>query len=317
MEKNSKIFITGHTGLVGSAIKRKLGELGYQNVLTASSNALDLRDGCMVNNFFDHIRPDYVFHAAGKVGGIYANDIYKGEFIYDNLMMGLNVIHASKIYQVKKLLNLGSACIYPKYPNTDPITEDCLLTSELEPTNEPYAISKIATLKMCSSYNSQYDTNFLTLMPSNLYGPGDNYHPENSHVLPAIIRKIYDAKIRQLKEVEMWGTGEVYREFLYSEDLADACVFIMNKFNKEDIHNYINIGSGESIKIKDLVDLIKKIIGYRGNIVWDNSKPNGIPKRTLDITKITKLGWKAHTSLKTGIKLTINDYKRRLENPLC
>ena len=304
MNLNSKIYIAGHNGMVGSAIFRKLKELGYNNLIFKDSKALDLRNQKSVNDFFEREKPDNVFLAAAKVGGILANSKYKAEFIYDNLMIQNNVINASFRHKVKKLLFLGSSCIYPKMAK-QPIKEEYLLSGHLEPTNEPYAIAKIAGLKLCQYYKEQYGCNFISLMPTNLYGINDNFNLYNSHVLPALIRKFHEAKVSKKHVVQLWGSGEPYREFLYVDDLADACVFLMKKYNGS---NPINVGSGDDLSILDLARKVKQVIGFSGKINWDLSKPDGTPRKLLDVSLINKLGWSAKTPLEDGIKKTYNWY---------
>lgn len=363
MRKNEKIFVAGGTGMVGSAIIRKLLSAGFTNIVSNYNNRppkennkviyhkLDLRLQKEVEIFFEKERPEYVFLCAAKVGGILANNTYKAEFIYDNIMIAANVIHSSFKFGVKKLLNLGSSCIYPKYC-PQPMKEEYLLTGTLEPTNEPYAIAKISAIKLCRYYNEQYGTNFISVMPTNLYGPNDNYDLKNSHVLPAMIRKFHLAKclenndwdsikkdlnknpvdgvdgnhslemisqvlegngikkINNLVVVILWGTGEPYREFLYVDDLADACIFLMEGYDYKDIGEFINIGVGEDLKIKELADLIKNIVGFKGNIIWDNTKPDGTPRKLLDVSRLIGLGWKPRINLYTGIMHTYEDYLR-------
>lgn len=302
MEKTAKIYVAGHGGLVGSAIKRRLEGLGYKNLVYKSSKELDLRDSLAVKHFFELEKPEYVFLAAAKVGGILANSKYPGQFIYDNIMIESNVIHSSHLYGVKKLLFLGSSCIYPKFA-PQPIKEEYLLSGELEPTNMPYAVAKIAGIQLCQAYNREYNTNFISVMPTNLYGPNDNFDLETSHVMPALIRKFHEAKVNKLSYVEVWGTGTPRREFLYIDDLADACIFLMDKYNQNEI---INIGVGEDISIRELALLIKEIVEYKGDIIWNTSKPDGTPRKLLDISRLTSLGWKAKVSLREGILLTYN-----------
>ncbi len=297
MISDSKIYVAGHGGMVGSAIVRSLKQLGYENLVLASSSALDLRMQKDVASFFSEEKPEYVFLAAAKVGGIHANNVYRAEFLYDNLMIQNNVIHQSYVNGVKKLLFLGSSCIYPKLA-PQPLQEDTLLTGELEPTNEPYAIAKIAGIKMCDAYRSQYGCNFISAMPTNLYGPNDNYHLENSHVLPALIRKFHQAKQKGSPEVVLWGTGNPLREFMHVDDLSEACLFLMKHFNEP---GFINVGTGNDISIKDLALLIREIVGYEGQIVQDFSKPDGTPRKLLDVSKLTTLGWQASISLREGI----------------
>lgn len=355
MEKDSKIYVAGHRGLVGSAILRKLREQKFKNIITRTSTALDLRRQSDTERFFAKERPDYVFLAAAKVGGILANDTYKAEFIYDNMIIAANVIHASYIYGVKKLLNLGSSCIYPKFA-PQPLREDYLMTGPLESTNEPYAIAKIAAIKLCRYYNEQYGTHFLSVMPTNLFGARDNFNLKTAHVLPALIRKFHLAKLLQKKRyrdietdlrkfppgfpvsrpsdiqeigitpdrVTLWGTGQPYREFLFADDLAYACVFIMEhcdagsaksfssaELGRPVIGEFINIGTGEDITIKALAEMVKRIVGFDGEIAWDTSKPDGTPRKRLDVTKIRALGWEPRTTLEQGIRLTYAWYTSR------
>jgi len=300
MDKNSKIFVAGHTGLVGSAIVRKLKKENYINIITGDKDDVDLTDQVQTSEFFKDKQPEYVFLAAAKVGGILANNTYPAEFIYDNVMIEANVINSSYQNNVKKLLFLGSSCIYPKFAS-QPMKESSLLTGELEQTNEPYAIAKILGIKMCQSFNRQYGTHYISAMPTNLYGYNDNFDLNNSHVLPAMIRKFHESKISGKDSVELWGTGSPFREFLFVDDLADACLFLMNQYDENDI---INIGTGEDLTIKELADIIKNIVGFTGEIIWDRNKPDGTPKKQLDTSKINNLGWKYKTPLKEGIKLT-------------
>ena len=304
MEKTSKIYIAGHTGLVGSAILRGLQSQGYGNLILRTHQELDLEIQKDVNDFFERERPEYVFLAAAKVGGIYANNTYPADFIYNNLIIETNIIHASYKYGVKKLLFLGSSCIYPRLA-PQPMKEEYLLTGELEPTNEPYAIAKIAGIKLCQSFNRQYGTNFISVMPTNLYGPNDNYDPMTSHVLPALIRRFHEAKIDKRLFVEAWGTGTPRREFMYSDDMAEACVFLMNSYNGNKI---VNMGTGEDITIRELADLIAEVVGYKGEIRWDTTKPDGTPRKLLDVSFLHSLGWKHKTSLKDGLQLTYKDF---------
>jgi GDP-L-fucose synthase len=304
IEKNSKIYVAGHNGMVGSAICRKLNECGNSNIITASHKELDVTRQCDTEQFFEKHHPDYVFVAAAKVGGIFANNTYKAQFLYENLMMAANIIHAAYKYKVKKLLFLGSSCIYPKLA-PQPMKEEYLLTGELEPTNEPYAIAKIAGLKLCDTYRYQYGSDFISVMPTNLYGINDNYHPENAHVLPALIRRFHEAKINRLPEVVIWGTGTPLREFLFADDLAEACVFLMNNYND---YGWVNIGSGEEISIAELAQLVKKIVGYEGKLVFDHTKPDGTPRKLLDVSKLHTLGWKHKTLLEEGIKIAYQDF---------
>lgn len=355
MDRDSKIYIAGHRGLVGSAILRRLKKEGYEKFVTRTSRQLDLRNQSATERFFKKEKPEYVFLAAAKVGGILANNTYKAEFIYDNIMIASNVIHSAYQYRVKKLLNLGSSCIYPKFA-PQPMKEEYLLTGVLEPTNEPYAIAKISAIKLCRYYNEQYNTNFISIMPSNLYGPNDNFDLETSHVLPALIRKFYLAKLLRQKKyevikrdfqkfpigfnpgldftlilekfgitseyVKLWGSGKVYREFLFVDDLADCCIFLMNNYDAmrnvrgdlQDNLEFINIGTGKDITIQDLAGLVKDIVGFEGEIQWDTTKPDGIPKKLLDISRIGSLDWHPKISLKDGIKLTYEWYKKSLNS---
>lgn len=303
MEKDSKIYIAGHGGMVGSSIYRKLKSEGYKNIVTRTSNELDLRNQKVVNDFFDREKPEYVILAAAKVGGIFANNTYKAEFIYDNLMIEANTIHASYLTKVKKLLFLGSSCIYPKMA-PQPIKEEYLLNGYLEPTNQPYAIAKIAGIELCDSYRAQYDCNFISAMPTNLYGTNDNYHPENSHVLPALIRRVVLAKKNNEPSVIIWGTGNPKREFLHVDDLADACYYLLSNYDESGL---VNIGSGKDISIKDLAILISDVIGYQGEIKFDNTKPDGTPRKLMDISKIINLGWQPKIGLTEGIYKTVNE----------
>jgi GDP-L-fucose synthase len=309
MNKDSKIYMAGHRGLVGSAILRKLETDGYTNIVVRTSKELDLRRQSDVEAFFAQERPEYIFLAAAKVGGILANNTYKAEFIYDNIMIAANVINAAHRFSVKKLLNLGSSCIYPKFA-PQPLKEEYLLTGALEPTNEPYAIAKIAAIKLCRYYNERYGTNFISVMPTNLYGPNDNFDLETSHALPALIRKFHEAKIAKRDSVVLWGTGEPMRELLYVDDLADACVFLMNKYGYNELGEFINIGTGTDISIADLAQLVKELTGFKGEIQHDYTKPDGTPRKLLDISKIRSLGWKPKTSLEDGIKKTYSFFTR-------
>jgi GDP-L-fucose synthase len=304
MEKNAKIYVAGKYGMVGSAIERSLREKGFSNLIGHSSEELNLTRQADVENFFKHERPDYVFVSAAKVGGIYANNTYPGEFIYNNLQIQNNLIHSSYVYRVKKLLFLGSSCIYPKFAD-QPIKEDYLLSGKLEPTNEAYAIAKIAGVKMCEFYNKQFHTNFISAMPTNLYGIGDNYNAMNAHVIPALIRRIHEAKANQSKEVVIWGSGKPLREFLYVDDLADACIFLMNEYLSNDT---INVGSGMEVSIRELAIAIQKVVGYTGEILLDASKPDGSPRKLLDTTRLQSLGWKPKTSLESGLELAYQDF---------
>lgn len=349
MKKNSKIYVAGHKGMVGSAIVRKLREKGYTNVIYRTHQELDLTDQKAVREFFEKERPEYVFLAAAKVGGILANNTYKADFIYQNIMIAANVIEASYRYGVKKLLNLGSSCIYPRHA-PQPMKEEYLLIGPLEPTNEPYAVAKIAAIKLCRYFNEQYGTNFISVMPTNLYGPNDNYNLETAHVIPAIMRKFHLGKLlmnddwegikkdlrkypigfgleKQLnledeesilkvleevgirrKEVTVWGTGEVYREFMHVDDLADACVYLMENYDYKDIGEFVNIGTGEDMKLKSLFQLMKQIVGYEGELKFDTTKPDGTPRKLLDVTKLERLGWRFKINLKDGLSSTYEWY---------
>ena len=297
MQKNEKIYIAGHRGMVGSAIKRRLEKAGFGNFLTATSEELDLRNQAAVAAFFKKEKPDHVFLAAAKVGGIMANNTYRAEFLYDNLMIQNNVIHQAYVNNVKKLLFLGSSCIYPKLA-PQPLKEEYLLTGTLEPTNEPYAIAKLAGIKLCDAYRAQYGCNFISVMPTNLYGPNDNYDLQKSHVLPALLRKFHDAHINKDPKVVIWGTGTPLREFLHADDMADACYFLMQEYNGE---GFVNIGVGEDISIANLARLIQEIVGYTGTLKFDTSKPDGTPRKLMDVGKLHQLGWKAQIGLKEGI----------------
>ncbi len=307
MNKNAKIYIAGHRGMVGSAIMRNLKKKGFSNLITRTSKELDLRNQEAVQSYFKEEQPDYVFLAAAKVGGIMANNTYRAEFLYDNLMIETNIIHAAYRSGVKKLLFLGSSCIYPKMA-PQPLKEEYLLTGELEPTNEPYAIAKIAGIKLCDAYRDQYGCNFVSVMPTNLYGPGDNYDLKNSHVLPALIRKFHEAKEKGESGVEIWGTGAPKREFLHADDMADACVFLMENYNEPGL---VNIGVGEDISIKDLALLIKDIVGFKGELEFDTSKPDGTPRKLLNVDKLNHLGWKAKIELKEGIESVYAEIKEK------
>lgn len=304
MNSNSKIYVAGHNGLAGSALVRKLKTNGYNNIITCNKDEINLKDKHKVENWFDKNRPEYVFLAAAKVGGIYANNKYPADFIYDNLEIQNNVINSSYKFNVKKLLFMGSICIYPKFAQ-EPVNESSLLNGSLEPTNEWYAIAKIAGIKMCQAYRKQYGCNFISGMPCNLYGINDNFHLENSHVLPALIRKFHEAKINNSKTVECWGTGSPRREFLYSDDLADALIFLMNNYNENDI---INIGYGEDLTVKEIANKIKSTINYNGDIIWNTSKPDGTPKRLLDVSKLFSMGWRPKVNLDKGLSLTYEWY---------
>ncbi len=309
MDKNSKIYVAGHRGMVGSAIVRELERQGYNNIITRTHNELDLIDQRAVDDFFATERPEYVFLAAAKVGGIIANQSHLADFMYDNMMLEMNVIHAAWRNGVKKLEFLGSSCIYPRMA-PQPMTEDCLLTSELEKTNEAYALAKISGLKYCEYLNRQYGTDYISVMPTNLYGPNDNYHPEHSHVLPALIRRFHEAKETGQDEVTCWGDGSPLREFLYVDDLANLCVFLMNNYSGDET---VNAGTGKELSIKALTELVADVVGYRGRIKWDTSRPNGTPRKLLDVSKATGLGWTYTTELDEGIRLAYQDF---LTNPM-
>jgi len=304
VEKQAKIYVAGHRGMVGSAIYRKLTELGYTNIVTRTSKELDLRDQQAVKEFFESEKPEYVFLAAAKVGGIMANNTYRADFIYENLAIQNNVIHFAHENNVEKLMFLGSSCIYPKMA-PQPLNEDYLLTGTLEYTNEPYAIAKIAGIKMVESYRLQYGDKYISVMPTNLYGINDNYHPENSHVLPALIRRFHEAKEANAPSVSIWGTGTPLREFLYADDLADACVFLMENYDEL---QFINIGVGEDISIKELAETIQEVVGYKGKLEFDSSKPDGTPRKLMDVSKLHSLGWKHKINLKEGIALAYQDF---------
>ncbi|MGF7079842.1 GDP-L-fucose synthase family protein [Mucilaginibacter sp. UYCu711] len=304
MEKHSKIYIAGHRGMVGSAIYRKLEKEGFTNIITRVSAELDLRNQQQVGDFFANEKPNYVFLAAAKVGGIIANNTYRAEFLYDNLQIQNNVIHSSYVTGVKKLMFLGSSCIYPKMAS-QPLKEEYLLTGLLEETNEPYAIAKIAGIKMCDAYRAQYGCNYISVMPTNLYGYNDNYHPQNSHVLPALIRRFHEAKEQNIAAVTIWGTGTAKREFLFADDLAGACYYLMQNYDEEGL---VNVGTGDDLSIKDLALLIKNIIGYTGEINFDISKPDGTPRKLMDVSKLHSKGWKHTINLQDGIKLAYDDF---------
>ncbi len=306
MEQTAKIYIAGHRGMVGSGLERKLRKEGYNNIVTRTSAELDLRNQQAVNEFFEKEKPAYVILAAAKVGGIHANNTYRAEFIYDNLMIESNIIHAAYLNQVTKLLFLGSSCIYPKMA-PQPLKEEYLLSGYLEPTNQPYAIAKIAGIEMCNSYRAQYGCNFISAMPTNLYGTNDNYHPENSHVLPALIRRIVLAKKNNEPNVTIWGTGTPRREFLHVDDLADACYFLLQYYNDQGL---VNIGCGTDVSIKELAELIVAEVGYEGQLLFDKSKPDGTPRKLMDTTKINNLGWKASISLESGLESTIIEFNK-------
>ena len=309
MEKDAKIYVAGHKGMVGSAIVRSLRAQGYENIITRSHSELDLIRQNEVEDFFACERPEYVFLAAAKVGGIAANSAHLADFMYENMVLEMNVIHSAWKYGCKKLMFLGSSCIYPRMA-PQPMKEDCLLTGELEKTNEAYALAKISGLKYCEYLNRQYKTDYVSVMPTNLYGPNDNYHPEHSHVLPALIRRFHEAKEKGLKEVYCWGTGSPLREFLYVDDLADACVYLMNNYSGNET---VNIGTGKEITIRELTELVARIIGYEGEIKWDSSRPDGTPRKLLDVSKLNELGWHYKTELEDGIRLTYDDF---LNNPM-
>jgi len=308
VEKNAKIYVAGHRGMVGSAIFRKLKAEGYTNLVIRNSQELDLRNQQAVADFFAAEKPDYVFLAAAKVGGIVANNTYRADFLYENLAIQNNVIHQAYLQGAKKLLFLGSSCIYPKLA-PQPLKEDYLLTGLLEPTNEPYAIAKIAGIKLCDAYRDQYGCNFISVMPTNLYGYNDNYHPENSHVLPALIRKFHEAKTSGAASVIVWGTGSPLREFLFADDLADACYFLMQEYNEAGL---VNIGTGHDLSIKDLALLIKEVVGFTGDLVFDTSKPDGTPRKLLDVSKLHTLGWKHRIALQEGLALAYQDFLKKL-----
>jgi len=324
MEQESKIYVAGHSGMVGSAIVRELQRQGYTNIITRTHKGLDLIRQADVEAFFEKERPEYVFHPAGKVGGIIANQESMADFLYENMMIELNVIHAAWKNGCKKLLFLGSSCIYPRLA-PQPMTESCLLTSALEKTNEGYALAKISGLKYCEYLNRQYGTDFISVMPTNLYGPNDNYHPEHSHVLPALIRRFHEAKVAGLESVTCWGDGSPLREFLYVDDLADLCVFLMNNYSgrsesdnrhgqgSPDYMATVNAGTGKELTIKALTELVAKVVGYKGRIEWDTTRPNGTPRKLLDVSKATALGWTYKTELEDGIRLAYEDF---LNNPM-
>jgi GDP-L-fucose synthase len=304
MNSGDKIYVAGHKGLVGSAIVRVLEQKGFTNLVYKTSKELDLRNQAAVEEFFAEEQPQYVFLAAGKVGGIVANNTYRADFLYDNLLIVANIVHAAFANKVKKLLFLGSSCIYPKMA-PQPIKEEYLLTGSLEHTNEPYAIAKIAGIKLCENYREQYGANYISVMPTNLYGINDNYHPQNSHVLPALIRRFHEAKLSGAAEVTIWGSGTPRREFLYADDLADACLFLMENYNEKEI---VNIGCGEDVSIKELAETVKEVTGFKGSLVFDTSRPDGTPRKLLDVTKATALGWRYKTPLEAGIKTAYQDF---------
>jgi len=310
MEKNSKVFVAGHRGMVGSSIVRKLEQEGFTNILTRTSSELDLCNQQAVNEFFAKEKPEYVFLAAAKVGGILANNIYRAEFLYNNLLIEANVIHSAYVNGVKKLLFLGSSCIYPKLA-PQPLKEEYLLTGLLEPTNEPYAIAKIAGIKLCEAYRDQYGCNFISAMPTNLYGQGDNYHLQNSHVIPALIRKFHEGKMNKAGYVEIWGSGSPFREFMYVDDLADACFFLMEHYNDK---LFVNAGTGEEMTIRDLAFIVKEVIGFEGEIRFDTSKPDGTPRKLMDSSLIHSMGWKHTISLKDGLKMAYQHFLTEIKN---
>jgi GDP-L-fucose synthase len=304
MNSGDKIYVAGHKGLVGSAIVRALEQKGFTNLVYKTSKELDLRNQAAVEEFFSDEKPQYVFLAAGKVGGIVANNTYRADFLYDNLLIVANIVHAAFANNVKKLLFLGSSCIYPKMA-PQPIKEEYLLTGSLEHTNEPYAIAKIAGIKLCENYREQYGANYISVMPTNLYGINDNYHPENSHVLPALIRRFHEAKLSGAEEVMIWGSGTPRREFLYADDLADACLFLMENYSEKEI---VNIGCGEDVSIKELAETVKEVTGFKGKLVFDTSRPDGTPRKLLDVTKATALGWRYKTPMHEGIRSAYQDF---------
>lgn len=308
MKPESKIYVAGHRGMVGSAIIRELQRLGFSNIITRTSAELDLRNQQQVAEFYKNEKPDFVFVAAAKVGGIHANNVYRAEFLYDNLMIQNNLIHYAYENKVEKLLFLGSSCIYPKLA-PQPLKEDYLLSGLLEPTNEPYAIAKITGIKMCEAYRDQYGCNFISAMPTNLYGPNDNYHPENSHVLPALIRKFHEAKQNNASEVVVWGDGSPMREFLYADDLANALVYLMLNYNEK---QFVNVGYGSDVTIKELAETVKDIVGFTGKMVFDISKPNGTPRKLMDSNRLFQTGWKPQVALKEGIELAYQDFLSKL-----
>jgi GDP-L-fucose synthase len=309
MNKTDKIYIAGHRGMVGSAIVRKLQTEGFENLLLRTSAELDLRNQAAVNRFFAEEKPDYVFLAAAKVGGIQANNIYRADFLYENLMIEANIIHAAHENKVQKLMFLGSSCIYPKMPE-QPMSEDALLTGTLEPTNEPYAIAKIAGIKLCESYNRQYGRDYRSVMPTNLYGQNDNFHPENSHVIPAMMRRFHEAKEMDASEVMVWGSGKPMREFLHVDDMASACVHVMNldtaiyEANTQPMLSHINVGTGVDCTIRELAEIMKKVVGFEGKLVFDTSKPDGAPRKLMDVCRLKSLGWQASISLENGLQQT-------------
>ncbi len=314
MNTNSKIYIAGHRGLVGSSLESVLKKEGYNNLVGRSHKELDLTDQLSVDHFFETEKPEYVFLAAAKVGGIHANNTYPAEFIFSNIQIQNNVIDASYRNGVKKLCFLGSSCIYPKFAK-QPMDEGQLLDGKLEPTNEPYAVAKIAGIVMCQSYNRQYGTNFFSVMPTNLYGPNDNYHPENSHVLPALLRRFHEAKVNHLPEVVIWGTGNPLREFLFSEDMARACIFLMKNYdvtNDPKGGEHVNVGSGIEVSIKELAELIKEVVGFQGKLSFDLTKPDGTPRKLLDVSKLHRMGWKHEVELRVGVELAYKDFLEKV-----
>jgi GDP-L-fucose synthase len=310
VKPDSRIYVAGHRGLVGSALMRRLQAGGYRNLVTRTHAELDLVSQAAVREFFAAEKPEYVFLAAARVGGIVANNTYRADFIYQNLMIESNIIDAAYRNGVKKLLFLGSSCIYPKHA-PQPMKEEHLLTGLLEPTNEPYAIAKIAGIKMCGAYNAQYGTNFISVMPTNLYGPGDNYDLNNSHVIPALIRKMHEAKERGDKEVVIWGTGTPRREFLFSDDLADACVFLMEQCDAKDVGEFVNIGVGEDVTIREIAETVAAVVGFHGSFRYDTNKPDGTPRKLLDVSRMDELGWRARTDLRVGIRCAYTDFTTR------
>ncbi|MGK7910193.1 MAG: GDP-L-fucose synthase family protein [Synechococcus sp.] len=312
MNQQDKVFVAGHRGLVGSALVRCLESKDYSHIIKRTRTQLNLLDVVAVQHFFEEERPDCVMLAAAKVGGIYANNTYPAEFIYENLVIETNVIQSAYAYGVKKLLFLGSSCIYPKFAS-QPLKEDYLLTGELEPTNQPYAIAKIAGIEMCNSYNRQYGTDYISVMPTNLYGPNDNYDPKNSHVLPALIRKMHEAKKSKASTVTVWGTGAPRREFLYSDDLANACVHLLENYSAKEIGTFVNVGVGEDISIRELAEIIADVVGFTGTLEFDTNKPDGAPRKLMDISRLKNLGWQAKTSLRDGIKLAYADFVSRYQ----
>ena len=308
MEKEAKIYVSGHRGMVGSAIVRELNRLGYHNIITRASKELDLRNQEAVASFYKETQPEYVFVAAAKVGGIYANNVYRADFLYDNLMIQNNLIHGAYVNKVKKLMFLGSSCIYPKLA-PQPLKEEYLLSGYLESTNEPYAIAKITGIKMCEAYRDQYGCNFISAMPTNLYGLNDNYHPENSHVLPALIRKFHEAKEQNASEVTIWGDGSPMREFLFADDLANALVYLMLNYDEK---QFVNVGYGSDITIKELAETIARVVGFEGNHVYDPSKPNGTPRKLMDSSRLFATGWKPSIDLEKGIDIAYQDFLSKL-----